>query len=180
MISRIVALAVAAQLSALAVAAEKEQPIEVYFSPGVSCTEAILRELSNAKQAVHVQAYSFTSQPIARALTDAEKRGVKVIAILDASNRTKNYSAADFLAHEGVETYVDSMHAIAHNKIMIIDGTTVLTGSFNFTKAAEENNAENLLVIDDAALAAKYTSNWNVHFAHSKPYQRKEPMGHRH
>jgi len=118
---RIVALAVAAELSALAVAAEKEQPIEVYFSPGASCTEAIVRELSNAKQTVHVQAYSFTSQPIARALTDAEKRGVKVIAILDASNRTKNYSAADFLAHEGVETYVDSMHAIAHNKIVIID-----------------------------------------------------------
>ena len=95
MISRIVALGVAAELSALAVVAEKEQPIEVYFSPGVSCTEAIVRELSNAKQTVHVQAYSFTSQPIARALTDAEKRGVKVIAILDASNRTKNYSAAD-------------------------------------------------------------------------------------
>jgi phosphatidylserine/phosphatidylglycerophosphate/cardiolipin synthase-like enzyme len=86
---------VAAELSALAVAAEKEQPIEVYFSPGVSCTEAIVRELSNAKQTVHVQAYSFTSQPIARALTEAEKRGVKVIAILDASKRAKNYSATD-------------------------------------------------------------------------------------
>jgi len=97
-ISRIVALGVAAELSALAVAAEKDQPIEVYFAPGVSCTEAIVRELSNAKQTVHVQAYSFTSQLIARALTDAGKRGVKVIAILDASNRTKNYSAADFLA----------------------------------------------------------------------------------
>jgi phosphatidylserine/phosphatidylglycerophosphate/cardiolipin synthase-like enzyme len=82
---RLVAFAVAVGLGVLAAAAEKEQPIEVYFSPGVSCTEAIVRELSNAKQTVHVQAYSFTSQPIARALTDAEKRGVKVIAILDAS-----------------------------------------------------------------------------------------------
>jgi phosphatidylserine/phosphatidylglycerophosphate/cardiolipin synthase-like enzyme len=89
----------------------QEQPIQVYFSPGFSCTEAIVRELSNAKQTVHVQAYSFTSQPIARALTDAEKRGVKVIAIFDASNRTKNYSAADFLAREGVETHIDSTHA---------------------------------------------------------------------
>ena len=80
---------VAAELSALAVAAEKEQPIEVYFSPGVSCTEAIVRELSNAKETVHVQAYSFTSQPIARALTEAEKRGVKVIAILDAVSGPK-------------------------------------------------------------------------------------------
>ena len=94
MISRIVALAVAAELSALAVAAEKEQPIEVYFSPGVSCTEAIVRELSNAKQTVHVQAYSFTSQPIARALTDAKKRGVKVIAILKDKTYAKTNDTA--------------------------------------------------------------------------------------
>jgi hypothetical protein len=51
---------------------------------------------------------------------------VKVIAILDASNRTKKYSAADFSAHEGIETYIDSQHAVAHNKIIIIDGATVI------------------------------------------------------
>jgi phosphatidylserine/phosphatidylglycerophosphate/cardiolipin synthase-like enzyme len=53
---------------------------------------------------------------------------------------------------------------------MIIDSKIVLTGSFNFTKAAEENNAENLLVIQDAALAAKYTINWQAHLQHSEPY----------
>ena len=53
---------------------------------------------------------------------------------------------------------------------MIIDGAVVLTGSFNFTKAAEENNAENLLVIHDSALAAKYTTNWKDHLAHSPQY----------
>jgi phosphatidylserine/phosphatidylglycerophosphate/cardiolipin synthase-like enzyme len=47
----------------------------------------------------------------------------------------------------GLPTYIDDRHAIAHNKIVIIDGQTVLTGSFNFTKQADENNAENLLVI---------------------------------
>ena len=93
-----------------------------------------------------------------------------MIAILDASNRTKNYSAADFLTHEGVETYVDSMHAIAHNKIMIIDGTTVLTGSFNFTKAADQKNTENLLVIRDDKVVAKYEANWQAHFRHSEYY----------
>ena len=87
-------------------ATEPESSVQVYFSPGVSCTVAIVREIGQARQTVHVQAYSFTSQPVARALTDAEKRGVKVIAILDASNRTKKYSAADFLADEGIETYL--------------------------------------------------------------------------
>jgi phosphatidylserine/phosphatidylglycerophosphate/cardiolipin synthase-like enzyme len=119
---------------------------------------------------VLVQAYSFTSAPIAKALVDAEKRGVKVQVILDRSQRTEKYSSADFVQHAGIPTYIDAKHAIAHNKIMIIDGKTVLTGSFNFTKAAEENNAENLLVIQDLALATKYTANWQAHLQHSEPY----------
>ena len=77
------------------------------------------------------------------------------------------------MLHAGVPTYIDAKHAIAHNKIMVIDSHTILTGSFNFTKAAEENNAENLLVIEDAALAKKYTDNWQKHLAHSDKYAGK-------
>jgi phosphatidylserine/phosphatidylglycerophosphate/cardiolipin synthase-like enzyme len=150
-----------------------ESHVAIYFSPGGSCTAAIVRELAGAKSSIHVQAYSFTSQWIAKALVEAEKRGVKVIVILDASNRTKNYSAADFLVHEGIETYIDSQHSIAHNKIIIIDNAIVITGSFNFTKAADERNAENLLVIPDAEIAAKYEQNWELHFAHSEYYAGK-------
>jgi phosphatidylserine/phosphatidylglycerophosphate/cardiolipin synthase-like enzyme len=65
---------------------------------------------------------------------------------------------------------IDANHAIAHNKVMVIDGETVLTGSFNFTKAAREKNAENLLIIRDPALAAKYVQNWEAHRQHSQPY----------
>jgi phosphatidylserine/phosphatidylglycerophosphate/cardiolipin synthase-like enzyme len=53
---------------------------------------------------------------------------------------------------------------------MIIDGATVLTGSFNFTTAAEDKNAENLLVVRDKKIAKKYRANWNTHFKHSDPY----------
>jgi phosphatidylserine/phosphatidylglycerophosphate/cardiolipin synthase-like enzyme len=53
---------------------------------------------------------------------------------------------------------------------MVIDGQTVITGSFNFTKAAEERNAENLLVIQDADLARKYAENWRNHLKHSTAY----------
>ena len=56
---------------------------------------------------------------------------------------------------------------------MIIDGETVITGSFNFTKAAEENNAENLLVIHDWKLVEAYTRNWKEHERHSEVYQRR-------
>jgi len=117
-----------------------------------------------------VQAYSFTSAPIAKALLDAHKRGVQVQVILDKSQRTEKYSSADFLANQGVSTMIDANHAIAHNKVIVIDGETVLTGSFNFTKAAQENNAENLLIIRDPALAVQYAQNWDTHRQHSQPY----------
>ena len=145
-------------------------PIQVFFSPKGGCTEAVVKELNAAKTFVLVQAYSFTSTPIAKALLEAHKRGVKVEVILDKSQRTEKYSEADFLVNVGIPTWIDAQHAIAHNKIMVIDGATVVTGSFNFTTAAEEHNAENLLVIRSPELAAQYTANWNAHYSHSEPY----------
>jgi phosphatidylserine/phosphatidylglycerophosphate/cardiolipin synthase-like enzyme len=148
-------------------------PIEIYFSPRGGCTEAVVAEIDRARQTILVQAYSFTSAPIAEALRDAHRRGVQVAVILDKSQETEKYSSADFLAHAGVPTRIDSRHAIAHNKVMILDGQTLITGSFNFTKAAEESNAENLLVIRDPAIADMYAQNWAAHGEHSQPYEGK-------
>jgi phosphatidylserine/phosphatidylglycerophosphate/cardiolipin synthase-like enzyme len=145
-------------------------PVEVHFSPHGGCTEAVVRELNKAHSTIYMQAYSFTSKPIAEAMVNARKRGVKVQAIVDKSQRKEQYTEADFLAHSGITTYIDAQHAIAHNKIMIIDERVVITGSFNFTTAAEKSNAENLLVITDKATAGKYLHNWQEHQKHSEPY----------
>src|SRR3972149_9350510 len=139
----------------------------VYFPPRGGATQAVVDALTAARASVLVQAYSFTSAPIAKALVEAHKRGVKVEVILAKSNQSKQYSSADFVAHAGIVNLIDRAHAPAHNKVMIIDGETVITGSFNFTTAAERQNAENLLVIHDTALAARYTENWRAHGAHS-------------
>jgi phosphatidylserine/phosphatidylglycerophosphate/cardiolipin synthase-like enzyme len=117
-----------------------------------------------------VQAYSFTSKPIAEALVDAHKRGVHTEIILDKSNIRDKYSAADFTSHMGIPTYIDSVHGIAHNKIMIVDQETVITGSFNFTRAAEESNAENLLIIRNKELAREYLENWERDRGYSERY----------
>ena len=131
--------------------------------------EAIVSSLNGAQKSVLVLAYSFTSAPIAKALVDAKKRGVDVLVVLDRSQKSEKYTSATFLANEGVPTFIDSAHAIAHNKVMVIDKSTVITGSFNFTKAAEEKNAENLLVINRAPeLAQTYTANWKVHRSHAE------------
>lgn len=134
-------------------------PTTVCFSPHGNCTATIVKTLSTAKHEILVQAYSFTSAPIAKALLDAHKRGVRVKVILDKSQRSEKYSPVDFLANNGIPTWIDAAHAIAHNKVMVIDQATVITGSFNFTKAAEEKNAENLLVIKSDKLAAEYIKN---------------------
>lgn len=136
--------------------------IQVFFSPKGGCTEAVVSALDRTTNSVFVQAYSFTSVRIAKALLDASRRGVKVQVILDKSQRTEKYSSATFLKNEGIPVVIDATDAIAHNKVMVIDSARVLTGSFNFTKQAETSNAENLLVIDDSQLANKYLSNWQA------------------
>jgi phosphatidylserine/phosphatidylglycerophosphate/cardiolipin synthase-like enzyme len=150
------------------------QGIQVYFSPRGGATDAVVNALNQATNAVLVQAYSFTSAPIAKALVDANRRGVNVQAILDDSQRTEKYSEADFLKNSGILTLIDAQHAIAHNKIIIIDGYLVLTGSFNFTRAAEEHNAENWLLINDPVLAKEYIGNWQAHARHTEPYERAD------
>lgn len=145
-------------------------PTQVYFSPRGGCTDAIIEEIYQAKSEVLVQAYSFTSAPIAKSLLKAYKRGVKVEVILDKSQKTEQYSSATFLSNARIPTFIDANHAIAHNKIMIIDRQTVITGSFNFTKAAEERNAENLIIIRSKELAGIYLENWQRHKDHSQRY----------
>jgi phosphatidylserine/phosphatidylglycerophosphate/cardiolipin synthase-like enzyme len=148
----------------------KATHMQAYFSPKGGCTEAIITAIDQAKTEILMQAYSFTSAPIAKALVIAHKRGVKVQAILDKSQRSERYTSATFLTNAGIPTLIDAKHAIAHNKIMIIDKETVITGSFNFTKAAEEKNAENLLIIKNRDMAGIYIKNWNDHRNHSDPF----------
>jgi len=173
--SLLIILIVGLCISYLPAQAQETPPTwEVYFSPHGGCTDAVIRELNKAESTVLVQAYSFTSAPIAKALLNAHKRGVKVEVILDKSQRKEKYSSATFLYNQGIPVKIDSQHAIAHNKVMVIDGETVITGSFNFTKAAEEKNAENLLVVRDKQLAERYTKNWQEHAGHSEVYVGRE------
>ena len=145
----------------------RNTPVEVYFSPKGGCTDAVVAAISAARSEVKVQAYSFTSAPIAGALKAAHDRGVRVLVILDKSQQTERYSSETYLIHAGIPVWIDSIHAISHNKVIVIDGITLVTGSFNFTSSAEERNAENLLVIHDRQMAELYAANWEAHRHHS-------------
>jgi phosphatidylserine/phosphatidylglycerophosphate/cardiolipin synthase-like enzyme len=136
--------------------------IQVAFSPQGGITDMIVQELNTAKRSIEVQAYSFTSDSIAKALVNAYKRGVKVRVILDKSQSTERYSSATYLTNNGIPTHIDRAFAIAHSKIMIVDRADVITGSFNFTKSAENNNGENCLILrGNRQLVGLYEKNWD-------------------
>ncbi|SNS05912.1 PLD-like domain-containing protein [Humidesulfovibrio mexicanus] len=143
---------------------------EVYFSPRGGAQQALLRHIEQARKSIFVQAYGFTSPEIASALLAAADRGVHVEAILDRSQRKARGTKAGALAEAGIPVYIDSRHAIAHNKVMVLDRRIVITGSYNFTKSAETRNAENLLIVESPELARKYLSSWRKHKKHSKPW----------
>jgi phosphatidylserine/phosphatidylglycerophosphate/cardiolipin synthase-like enzyme len=155
--------------------------VDVHFSPKGGTTEAVIRELKAARREILVLAYSFSSKPIAEALIEAKTRGVQVEIILDRSNEQETYSDLALFEEQGLAPLVDAQHAIAHNKVMIIDQRTLITGSFNFTHQAEAENAENLLVLKGhPELLKPYRQNFLTHKSHSQvPNRKPAPTAHR-
>lgn len=152
----------------------KECPITIHFSPKGGVTDSIVAGIKDTNNDIRIQAFSFTSLPIAQALIDVKKSGKTVEAILDRENLGNKSSVLKSLYTNGIVIYIDDRHAIAHNKLIIIDNKKVFTGSFNFSKGAEEHNAENSILIEDAKIAELYIENWTLHKEHSYLYSPKE------
>ncbi|MBA4394636.1 MAG: phospholipase D family protein [Desulfobacca sp.] len=148
----------------------KEGEISVYFSPEGGATEALIKEISRGKKEILVQAYSLSSLPIVTALLAAHQRGLAVKIIMDKSERGEGLTPAVVLSNAGVAVFLDGKHALAHSSCLIIDQQIVLTGSFNYTKASEESNAEDLLIIRSTQMAQQYRDYWEKHRAHSEPH----------
>jgi phospholipase D len=132
------------------------QDIDVCFTPEQSCVGKIVDHIDSAQSHIFVHCYSFTSKNIAHALVRAKKRGIAVKMISDISQKTAHHSQAQLLEISGIPVVYDIYVKIAHSKVMIIDGKIVITGSYNWTEAAEKRNAENLLIIKNLPLAKIY------------------------
>jgi phosphatidylserine/phosphatidylglycerophosphate/cardiolipin synthase-like enzyme len=150
--------------------------IETLFTPGDKISERIALAVSGAQQDIKIQAYGFTNNIITQAMIAAKQRGVDVQLIeddgeyLNLNGFTK--LKVDAMKAAGVRVYLDASHAISHNKLILIDTSSakpvVITGSYNFTQAAENNNAENILIVSgNTTIAANYLANWQKHFAHA-------------
>lgn len=143
---------------------------EALFSPGGGCESRLVEEIGAARKNIRVQMYIFTSKRIGEALAKAAKRGVRVEVILDKSQEKATYGPWRVMRRDGVKVFFDAEHDTANNKIVLIDKRTIITGSYNFTKAAEDKNAENILLIRNARdLFETYLENFNAHLAHARP-----------
>jgi len=150
--------------------------VQACFSPplpnGCDPLTAIVNAIQAASHSIRVQIYALTSQPIVAALAAAKQRRVDVRVILDRSQLVGDSSespAVGRLISAGIPIMVDTVPGLMHDKNMVIDGQTVLTGSFNYTWSAEHRNAETLLVIHNPQLAAQYTNDWNMRASRSRP-----------
>lgn len=142
-----------------------------FVPDGASCQTMLIDAINDSRQSLLIQAYSFTSPPIAEAVVKAHKRGVDVRVIVDQSQVGDKYTSATFLKNAGIPVVVDSDPAIAHNKVMIFDQQAVFTGSFNFTRSAQSRNTENGIIIrGDSAIVKSYTDNWATRFKKSHTY----------
>lgn len=147
--------------------------LQVGFSPaigGASALDVVTQGIDSARHQILVAAYSFTSKPIATALVAAKKRGVDVQVVADEKANDGKYSAVTFLANQGVPVRLNGRYAIMHNKFMVIDGQAVETGSFNYTRAAAEHNAENALLLRNVPdLARAYTQDFQKLWSEGQP-----------
>ncbi|WP_332674468.1 phospholipase D family nuclease [Aromatoleum sp.] len=152
--------------------------IELAFSPADDPEAALLRVIDGARESLHLQAYVFTSRPIAKALVAAHRRGVRVEVLADADmNRRGKGNAIPQLLEAGIPVAFETRFAAAHNKVLIADAEArscaVATGSYNFTWSANHRNAENLLILrDNCPLAKAYLDNWRRHRADAAPVTR--------
>lgn len=141
---------------------------EVAFSPDGGAGRLIVHTINEARRSIRVQAYSFSSRPILRALLAAHRRGVQIQVIVDKSDlKARDSLGVRKMLSAGIPVWVDMTPRIAHNKVMIIDGQTVITGSYNFSWSASHENAENVLVLPCQALADRYLANWRWRKAYS-------------
>ncbi|MBC7092044.1 MAG: phospholipase D family protein [Nitrososphaeria archaeon] len=136
------------------------QVLGTYFSPNGGCAEQIIYWIGRANTSIHVLIYSFTLQNIADALIDAKNRGVDVKVVFEKGQISK-YSQYFRLASAGVSVRNDTNPDYMHNKVAIIDGIIVLTGSYNWSSSAENSNNENLIIVKSADVAREYENVFN-------------------
>lgn len=142
--------------------------VEVLFSPDDRPSRRLEELVRQAQESIDVLAYNFTLNGLRTALVDAQQRGVQVRAVFDESQASSAGGEYATLDKAGAAVRLDGIDGLMHDKVIILDGQIVVLGSYNFTRSADENNDENLLIIHDAGIAQAYLAEFERIFAQSR------------
>ncbi|MBX4827916.1 phospholipase D family nuclease [Klebsiella grimontii] len=137
--------------------------IDTGFSPEGTALRLVLKTIATARQEIRLMGYSFTSPEVVRSLIEAKRRGVDVRVVLDqkANTGTASEAAMNLLTSVGIPVRTVSAYKIMHDKVIVADGRNTESGSFNFSRAADRSNSENVLVVwDDPTVAQRYLQHW--------------------
>jgi len=130
--------------------------IENYFCPKDNCGDEVKEELEKAKESIRFMTFSFTHEGIANVLLIKNQEGVAVSGVFENRGSGSEYSKFAVLDYQGIPVRKDGNPATMHHKVFIVDEKTVITGSFNPSKNADTANDENILIIEDEELAARF------------------------
>jgi phosphatidylserine/phosphatidylglycerophosphate/cardiolipin synthase-like enzyme len=133
-----------------------------YFSPDDGVLRRLVELVNGAQESVRFLAFSFTSSELAEALDAAQARGVDVVGVMDEGQLSNTGGQFDYFRQAGIDVRVDPDDSNLHDKLLIIDGRVVVTGSYNFSNNAELRNDENTLVIYDAGIADQYLQQFDL------------------
>lgn len=127
--------------------------VEVLFSPDDRPSARILELVGSARERIDVLAYILTQNELRDALLAAHRSGVQVRGVFDEEQFDSTGHDYESLKQAGLDVRFDGIPGLMHEKVIIVDGQTVIFGSYNFTRSADERNDENVLVLRDAQLA---------------------------
>ncbi len=142
--------------------------VEYCFSPGGNCSSLVVKWIDRANSSVHVLIYSFTLDAISTALIAAKNRGVEVKVVMERSNANEKGAEYQMLKNAGVDIRLDMNSGLMHDKAAIIDGHIILTGSYNYSAAADTSNNENLVVIDSLRWASAFESQFQLIYSQAR------------
>ena len=150
--------------------------VQAAFTPGDNIALMIIERIRAARSSIRMQAYLFTDPRIANALAGALKRGVRVDIVADGTQEEAGGTPRlGALRRAGARVFLTEMPGAAHNKVIIIDadrpGAAVITGSYNYTRAANSRNAENVVIISGSpGLARRFVDNFDYHRSLAKAW----------
>jgi phosphatidylserine/phosphatidylglycerophosphate/cardiolipin synthase-like enzyme len=136
--------------------------IFTYFSPKNDISSSLLKEIGSAKKSIHFMAFSFTQDALGSAMQDRFESGIDVQGVFEKRLVDDRYSEYNAMKKAGLQVAQDGNKGAMHHKVIVIDEETVITGSYNFSKNAEERNSENLLIIKgNPDIAQAYLAEFN-------------------